>query len=117
MALDRERKMLSKKVHKKLSRKEREKLYLKWGIDLKSDHRSMQLAWRLWTNKNDMEHLRESAKVIAKLIGLTVSNEARKKNFGHNFLALFKSRKSLSFGDHSEVAQDDDDSSYRSSVR
>ncbi|XP_054818362.1 kinesin-like protein KIN-7C [Prosopis cineraria] len=117
MALDSERKMLSKKVHKKLSRKEREKCYLNWGIDLKSKHRSIQLAWRLWTNTQDMEHLRESAILVAKLIGLTESNEAQKKTFGHNFLALFKSRKSLSFGVRYDIAHDDSSSSLRRKVR
>ncbi|KAI9118158.1 hypothetical protein K1719_010490 [Acacia pycnantha] len=117
MALDRERKMLSKKAHKKLSRKERQKLYLDWGIDLKSRHRSIQLAWRLWTNTKDMDHLRESAILIAKLIGLMESNEAQKKSFAHNILALFKSRKSLSFGVHYDVAQDDSSSSLRRIVR
>ncbi|KAK4274818.1 hypothetical protein QN277_017989 [Acacia crassicarpa] len=117
MALDRERKMLSKKVHKKLSRKERQKLYLNWGIDLKSRHRSIQLAWRLWTNTKDMDHLRESAMLIAKLIGLMESHEAQKKSFAHDFFALFKSRKSLSLGVHYDVAQDDSSSSLRRIVR
>ncbi|KAJ7957827.1 Kinesin-like protein [Quillaja saponaria] len=39
-ALNRERKMLSKQVHKKFSTKEREDLYQKWGIGLKTKHRS-----------------------------------------------------------------------------
>ncbi|KAG5018241.1 Kinesin-related protein 4 [Glycine soja] len=90
MSLNRERKMLSKQVHKKFSMKEREELYVKWGIDLKSKHRSVQLAWRLWTNTKDLNHVRESAALVAKLVGFINSGEAPKKIFGFGFLVRRK---------------------------
>lgn len=100
MSLNRERKMLSKQVHKKFSRKEREELYLKWGIDLKTKHRSIQLAWFLWTNSKDLSHVRESAALVAKLVGfINTGHEAPKKTFGLGFLARRKSRKSLNWKD------------------
>ncbi|KAF7817620.1 kinesin-like protein KIN-7F [Senna tora] len=98
-ALNREREMLSKKMHKKFSWREREKYYMAWGIDLKSKQRSTQLAWQLWTNTKDMNHIRESATLVAKLIGLVESNETSKKGFGLNFVGLFKSRKSHNWND------------------
>ncbi|XP_061350697.1 kinesin-like protein KIN-7F [Gastrolobium bilobum] len=99
LSLDRERKMLSKQVHKKFWRKEREELYLKWRIDLKSKHRSIQLAWLLWSNTRDLNHVRESAALVAKLVGLINSGEAPKKIFGLGFLAGRKSRKSHNWND------------------
>ncbi|KAL2346274.1 hypothetical protein Fmac_000274 [Flemingia macrophylla] len=87
MSLNRERKMLSKQVHKKFSRKERVELYKKWGIDLKSKHRSVQLAWRLWTDTKDSNHARESAALVAKLVGFIHSSEPQKKSFGFGFLS------------------------------
>ncbi|KHN45902.1 Kinesin-related protein 11 [Glycine soja] len=90
MSLNRERKMLSKQVHKKFTRKEREELYVKWGIDLRSKHRSVQLAWRLWTNTEDLNHVRESAALVAKLVGFINSGDAPKKIFGFGFLARRK---------------------------
>ncbi|CAJ1973244.1 unnamed protein product [Sphenostylis stenocarpa] len=87
MSLNRERKMLSKQVHKKFSWKERNELYLKWDVDLKSKHRSVQLAWRLWTNTKDLNHVRESAALVAKLVGFINAAEAPKKIFGFGFLS------------------------------
>lgn len=97
-ALNRERKMLSKQVHKKFSRKEREQLYLKWGIDLKTKHRSIQLAWLVWTT-TDPNHVRESAALVAKLVGFIDSGEASKKYFGLGFFARRKSMKSNNWKD------------------
>lgn len=90
--------MLSKKVYKRFSKKERERYYMDWGIDLKSKNRSTQLAWRLWTNTKDMHHVRESAKLVAKLIGLVEPSDASKKKLV-NLLHLFKSRKSHNWKD------------------
>ncbi|XP_020237318.1 kinesin-like protein KIN-7G [Cajanus cajan] len=94
MSLNRERKMLSKQVHKKFSRKEREELYTKWGVDLKSKHRSVQLAWRLWTKTEDLNHARESAALVAKLVGFIQSGEPQKKSFGFGFLSRLMIRES-----------------------
>ncbi|OIV97605.1 hypothetical protein TanjilG_12362 [Lupinus angustifolius] len=103
-ALNRERKMLSGYVHKKFSRKEREELYKKWRIDLKTKHRSIQLAWLLWTNTKDLNHVRESAMLVAKLVGFIDSGEASKKLFGFGFLGKLKSRKSHDWEDSISTA-------------
>ncbi|KAE9603546.1 hypothetical protein Lal_00001838 [Lupinus albus] len=103
-ALNRERKMLSGYVHKKFSRKEREELYKKWRIDLKTKHRSIQLAWLLWTNTKDLNHVRESAKLVAKLVGFIDSGEVSKKLFGFGFLGKLKSRKSHDWEDSISTA-------------
>ncbi|XP_027356984.1 kinesin-like protein KIN-7J [Abrus precatorius] len=98
-SLNRERKMLSKHVHKKFSRKEREELYQKWGIDLKSKHRSVQLAWLVWTNTKDLTHVRESAALVAKLVGFINSGEATKKTFGFGFLTRRKTKNDSTWKD------------------
>ncbi|XP_051127251.1 kinesin-like protein KIN-7E isoform X2 [Andrographis paniculata] len=77
-----ERRMLSRRMSKKLSEQERERLFLKWGIGLNSKYRRMQLAHRLWTKTEDMEHIAESAFLVAKLIGIVVPD---KEMFGLNF--------------------------------
>ncbi|MED6194466.1 hypothetical protein PIB30_028878 [Stylosanthes scabra] len=94
-ALNRERKMLSKRVHKKFSYKERQQLYQKWGIDLNTKHRSLQLAYLLWTN-TDLNHARESATLIARLVGLIESSDSSKKGFGFGLSFLARRSKSSS---------------------
>lgn len=86
--------MLSKQVHKKFSSKERNELYQNWCIDLKTKHRSIQLAWRIWTNTEDLFHVRESALLVAKLVGLVQSDEAPKTTLGFSFFGRRKSKKS-----------------------
>ena len=85
-ALNRERESLSKKVHKKFSRKERGELYQEWGIEHKTKRRSLQLARLLWTDVNDLTHFKQSAALIAKLIGLEEATQAPKEIFAISFL-------------------------------
>ncbi|CAL4886415.1 unnamed protein product [Urochloa decumbens] len=68
--LQREREMLARQMQKRLTAVEREHLYTKWGISLVSKKRKLQVARRLWTETKDLEHVRESASLVAKLIGL-----------------------------------------------
>ncbi|XP_051139222.1 kinesin-like protein KIN-7H [Andrographis paniculata] len=84
-ALNREREMLSRKMLRKLSSKEREALYIKWGIDIKSKQRRLQLCRKLWTDTADMEHINESATVVAKLVGFKGPGQAPKEMFGLSF--------------------------------
>ncbi|XP_050365762.1 kinesin-like protein KIN-7F [Argentina anserina] len=86
-ALKKEREMLSKKVHKRFSRKDRERLYQKWGIRLNTKERSLQLTNYLWTSTMDMGHIRESAALVAKLIGLAEPLQAPKEILGISFLS------------------------------
>lgn len=84
-ALKRERKMLSKRVQK-FSEKERKRLYQKWGIGLKTKRRSLQLAHHIWKVPKDMNHVQESAALVAKLVGFVEPGEAPKEIFGLSFL-------------------------------
>ncbi|XP_057975848.1 kinesin-like protein KIN-7F [Malania oleifera] len=84
-ALNREREMLSKQVMKRFSQKERNDLYQSWGIGLGTKRRRLQLARRLWTNTKDMEHVKESAALVAKLAGFLLPDKASKEMFGLSF--------------------------------
>lgn len=95
--LRKERQMLSKQMHKRLSKYDRQNLYLKWGLRLSSKHRSLQLAHQLWSDTNDMDHVRDSASIVAKLVGLVEPEQAFKEMFGLNFAPQPTSRKSFSW--------------------
>ncbi|KAI5418534.1 kinesin-like protein KIN-7E isoform X2 [Lathyrus oleraceus] len=82
--LRRERQMLSRQMERKLSKSEREKMYFKWGISISSKHRRLQLAHRLWS-ETDIDHVRESATIVAKLVGTVEPDQAFKEMFGLNF--------------------------------
>lgn len=77
--------MLSKQMMKKLTTKEREAMYEKWGIDLKSKQRRFQLCRRLFTDATDMEHIKESASIVAKLVGFKKPGQAPKAMVGLSF--------------------------------
>lgn len=80
--LRRERVMLYRQMQKRFSAEERESLYGKWGIALDSKQRKWQLVRRLWTETGDLEHVRESSSIVAKLIGLLEPGLALKEMFG-----------------------------------
>ncbi|CAJ1942409.1 unnamed protein product [Sphenostylis stenocarpa] len=90
-----ERQMLSKQMEKKLSKSERENLYVKWGIRLSSRHRRLQLAHRLWSKTEDIDHIRESAIIVAKLVGSVEPDQAFKEMFGLNFAPRCTKKKSF----------------------
>ncbi|KAJ6833647.1 kinesin-like protein KIN-7F isoform X2 [Iris pallida] len=81
----REREMLCRQMHRRYTSEERESLYTKWGITLDSKQRKLQLVRRLWTDTKDLEHVRESATIVAKLIGLLETGQALKEMFGLSF--------------------------------
>lgn len=84
-AMKREREMLSKLMLKKLSKKERETLFQKWGIGLKTKKRRLQLCRRLWTDTKDVDHIKESAALVAKLVGIVELNHVQKEIVGLSF--------------------------------
>ncbi|XP_047955515.1 kinesin-like protein KIN-7G [Salvia hispanica] len=85
-AIREERRMLSKRMSKKLSEQERESLFLKWGIGLDTKLRRLQLAYRVWTKTDDMEHVSDSAFLVAKLVSSTEHGQTHHKEmFGLNF--------------------------------
>ena len=88
--------MLYKQMLRKLSNGEKESIYSKWGIDLSTKQRRLQLSRLIWT-QTDMEHIRESAALVAKLIDLLEPEQGLKEMFGMNFtLAPRADRRSFS---------------------
>jgi centromeric protein E len=88
--------MLYKQMLKKLTNGEKERVYARWGIDLSSKQRRLQLSRLVWT-QTDMEHIRESASLVAKLIELLEPAQALKEMFGLNFTLAPRSER-RSFG-------------------
>ncbi|KAL6633881.1 hypothetical protein ACP70R_026552 [Stipagrostis hirtigluma subsp. patula] len=83
--LQREREMLARQMQKRLSVEERKHVYTKWGVPLDSKKRKLQVARRLWTETKDLEHVRESASLVAKLIGLQEPGQVLREMFGLSF--------------------------------
>nr|CAB3459015.1 unnamed protein product [Digitaria exilis] len=79
-----ERDMLYRQMLRKLQLAEREIIYTKWGIDVNSKQRRLQLSRRIWT-QTDMEHVRESAALVAKLVEHLEKGQAIKEMFGLSF--------------------------------
>lgn len=77
--------MLSRRMKKKFSMKEREALYKKWGIDLKTKQRGIQLARMLWSRTKDFGHISESAALVAKLLGFVEPTQVSREMFGLSF--------------------------------
>ncbi|RWV83657.1 hypothetical protein GW17_00054705 [Ensete ventricosum] len=90
------REMLWKQMQKKLSQDDRVSLYAKWGVDLNSKQRKWQLGQRLWT-KTDLEHVKESASLVAKLIGFVEQGRAMKEMFGLSFTPQQTHKRSFSW--------------------
>ncbi|KAF8118364.1 hypothetical protein N665_0005s0130 [Sinapis alba] len=95
-ALHRERRMLSKLVGKRFSVEERKRLYEKFGIDVNSKRRRLQLANELWSKPKDITHAVDSAAVVAKLVRFVEQGRAMKEMFGLSFTPpLATTRRSL----------------------
>lgn len=87
-ALKQEREYLAKRVSSKLSAEEREMLYVKWEIPPVGKQRRLQLVNRLWTDPYNMQHVQESAEIVAKLVGFCESGEhVSKEMFQLNFVS------------------------------
>lgn len=90
--------MLSKLVGKRFSVEERRRLYQKFGIDVNSKRRRLQLANQLWSKPNDITHVVESAAVVAKLVRFVEQGRAMKEMFGLSFTPpVPPTRRSLSW--------------------
>ncbi|PON97049.1 Kinesin-like protein [Trema orientale] len=74
-ALKQEREYLAKRVSSKMSMEEREMLYTKWEIPPGGKQRRLQLVNKLWTDPYNMQHVQESAEIVAKLVGFCESGE------------------------------------------
>ncbi|KAM1457109.1 hypothetical protein ACFX13_035184 [Malus domestica] len=84
-AIGRERVKLSKLMQKRFSAEERKRLFQKWGIALHSKRRRLQLANCLWSNTKDMNHITDSAAIVAKLVMFAEQGQALKGMFGLSF--------------------------------
>ncbi|KAL2490653.1 ATP binding microtubule motor family protein [Abeliophyllum distichum] len=96
-ALRREREMLSKLMYKRYTKDERNRIYQIWGIKLNSKQRRLQLVHRLWSDTKDMNHVSDSAAIVAKLIGFSEQGQALKEMFGLSFTPPRMSRRSFSW--------------------
>ncbi|XP_050231265.1 kinesin-like protein KIN-7E [Mercurialis annua] len=94
-ALHRERGTLSKLMQKRLSEEERKRIYQKWGIGLNSKRRRLQLSSRLWSNTKDINHITESAAIVAKLVKFVEQGQGLKEMFGLSFTPPSSRRRSL----------------------
>ncbi|KAL5973738.1 hypothetical protein ACLOJK_030394 [Asimina triloba] len=96
-ALRREREMLSKHMQRRFSEEERDRLFKKWGIGLDTKQRRVQLARLLWTKTDDIEHIKASADVVARLVGFQADGQALKEMFGLSFSPQWSSQRSQSW--------------------
>ncbi|KAL3814084.1 hypothetical protein ACJIZ3_015352 [Penstemon smallii] len=94
-ALRREREMLSRLMHKRYTENERNRMYEEWGINVNSKQRRLQLVHLLWNSTENMDHIKKSAAVVAKLIGLSEHGQALKEMFGLSFTPPRTSRRSF----------------------
>ncbi|KAL1220680.1 Kinesin-like protein KIN-7I [Cardamine amara subsp. amara] len=92
--LTREKEWLSKQIPKKFPWSQRIELYQKWGVEVNSKQRSLQVAYKLWTNTQDIEHIKESASLVAKLLGFVEPNGMPKEMFGLSLLPRTENVKS-----------------------
>lgn len=74
-ALRQEREYLAKRVSVRLTAEEREMLYLKWDVPPVGKQRRLQLVNKLWTDPLNMQHVKESAEIVAKLVGFCEAGE------------------------------------------
>ncbi|KAG8472973.1 hypothetical protein CXB51_034882 [Gossypium anomalum] len=93
-SLRREKQTLSRLLRKRFTGEEREKLYKKWGIELNSKQRRLQLVNQLWSNNKDMSHVKDSAAIVAKLIRFVEQGKALKEMFGLSFTPPHPRRRS-----------------------
>ncbi|KAF6139814.1 hypothetical protein GIB67_009661 [Kingdonia uniflora] len=85
--LKQEREQLAKRVSSRLSSEELEMLYMKWEIPPGGKQRRLQLVNRLWTDPHNMQHIQDSAQVVAKLVGFCESDQqASREMFALNFV-------------------------------
>lgn len=82
-------------MKRRLSKQERRDIYVRWGISLDSKKRGSQLANHLWVNALDMDHVMESANIIARLVRFS-EPQVPKEVFGLNLTTTQGRRKSFS---------------------
>nr|AMS24226.1 kinesin 7-IIe protein [Marsilea vestita] len=78
-ALKRERDLLAKRIKASLQLEEREELFAKWQIPVDSKQRKMQLVYKIWTDTQDLAHIEDSAKLVARVAGFWEPGKAASK--------------------------------------
>ncbi|KAK7388309.1 hypothetical protein VNO78_23123 [Psophocarpus tetragonolobus] len=91
-ALKQEREHLAKKVNTKLTAEERELFYAKWEVPPVGKQRRLQFVNKLWTDPYNMQHVQESAEIVAKLIDFSLSDENCKDMIELNFSSPFNKK-------------------------
>ncbi|KAJ1430584.1 P-loop containing nucleoside triphosphate hydrolase [Sesbania bispinosa] len=85
-ALKREREFLAKRLTSRLTPEERDALYIKWDVPLVGKQKRMQFVSKLWTDPHDPKHVKESAEIVAKLVGFCEGGNKSKEMFELNFV-------------------------------
>ncbi|GMH24018.1 hypothetical protein Nepgr_025861 [Nepenthes gracilis] len=84
-SLRREQEMLSKMMKRRLSKQDRQSLCTECSIWLDSKRNSSQLATRLWPEYNDVNVIKDSTQIIAKLLRLD-THQVHKEMFALNLM-------------------------------
>lgn len=85
--MKREREFLAKRLSTRMTVEEREMLFMKWDVPLEGKQRRIQFISKLWTNPHDEMHVRESAEIVAKLVGFCEKGQnMTKEMFELNFV-------------------------------
>ncbi|MED6181040.1 Kinesin-like protein nack1 [Stylosanthes scabra] len=85
-ALRREREFLAKRLGSRLTLEERDALYMKWDVPLVGKQKRMQFVSKLWTEPHDPKHVKESAEIVAKLVGFCEGGNISREMFELNFV-------------------------------
>lgn len=92
-------------MYKKIPAHEREGMFKKWGIVINSKQRRLQLVRLLWTDTKDMQHIRESAELVAKLVGFVDEGQVPKEMFvGPSVFRRSFNRRSYSWKSNMSIA-------------
>jgi centromeric protein E len=84
-SLKREKELLARQLSRRLTKEEREDLFMTWGVPLDAKQRKLQLINRLWTDPHNLEHIEASAEIVARIVGILNPGSAPKEMFALNF--------------------------------
>ena len=84
-AIRKEREFLAKRLMSRLTPEERDSLYIKWDVPLEGKQRRIQFVNKLWTDPHDEKNVKESAEIVAKLVGFCEGGNMSREMFELNF--------------------------------
>ncbi|KAG0586149.1 hypothetical protein M758_2G098300 [Ceratodon purpureus] len=84
-SLKRERELLARQMHRRLTNEEREELFIRWGVPLDGKQRKLQLVYKLWMDPHNLGHIQASAEIVARIVGIINPGSAPKEMFALNF--------------------------------